>query len=292
MTTSNRIHIGKPSWLKRRLPSSPEYEKIRSLIDEGQLHTVCQEANCPNQFECFSARTATFLILGATCTRNCRFCNIDGGRPEPLDPDEPGRVADAAAKMNLRYVVVTSVTRDDIADGGAGHFAATIHALREKISGVQVEVLIPDFRGVSSALETVLAARPDVLNHNMETVKRLYSEVRPQADYERSLELLARVKEINPAIPAKSGIMLGLGETEAEVREVIVDIYHTGCRMLTIGQYLQPTVQHLPVVNFVPPEAFERWRQVALQLGFDKVAAGPFVRSSYHAGKMLTGRER
>jgi lipoic acid synthetase len=290
MTPSNRIRTGKPAWLKRRLPASPEYEKIRCLIGEGQLHTVCQEANCPNQFECFSARTATFLILGATCTRNCRFCNIDGGRPDPLDPDEPRRVADAAAKMNLRYVVVTSVTRDDIADGGAGHFADTIHALREKISGVQVEVLIPDFRGVSTALETVLAARPDVLNHNMETVQRLYSEVRPQADYERSLELLARVKEIDPAIPAKSGIMLGLGETEAEIREVIADIYHTGCRMLTIGQYLQPTVKHLPVVNFVPPEEFERWRRVALQLGFDKVAAGPFVRSSYHAGEMLTGR--
>jgi lipoic acid synthetase len=179
MSTSNPIRTGKPSWLRRKLPSGPEYEKIRAMIGKGQLHTVCQEANCPNQFECFSARTATFLILGATCTRNCRFCNIDGGNPGPLDPDEPRRVAEASAGMNLRYVVVTSVTRDDLEDGGAGHFAATINALRETISGVRVEVLIPDFKGDRSALETVLEARPDVLNHNVETVRRLYSKVRP-----------------------------------------------------------------------------------------------------------------
>ena len=291
MSTPKTIRTGKPSWLRRKLPSGPEYEKIRAMIGNGQLHTVCQEANCPNQFECFSARTATFLILGATCTRNCRFCNIDGGQPGPLDPDEPRRVAQAAAMMNLRYVVVTSVTRDDLDDGGSGHFAATIDALREKIPGVQVEVLIPDFRGDRSSLKTVMAARPDVLNHNMETVQRLYPSVRPQADYHRSLELLARVKEIDASIPAKSGIMLGLGEAEAEVRQVITDVYRTGCRMLTIGQYLQPTSQHLPVVDFIPPEEFERWRQLALEAGFSKVASGPFVRSSYHAGEMFTGSE-
>ncbi len=291
MSPSNPIRTGKPSWLRRKLPSGPQYEQIRAMIDKGQLHTVCQEANCPNQFECFSARTATFLILGATCTRNCRFCNIEDGRPGPVDADEPRRVADAAARMNLRYVVVTSVTRDDLEDGGAGHFAATIGALREKIPGVQVEVLIPDFQGARSSLETVLAARPDVLNHNMETVRRLYPDVRPQADYDRSLALLSHVTRTDPAIPAKSGIMLGLGETEEEVRQTIADVYRTGCRMLTIGQYLQPTPRHLPVVDFIPPEEFERWRQFALKTGFNKVASGPFVRSSYHAGEMFTGSE-
>jgi len=289
MIPSNPIRTGKPSWLRRKLPSGPQYEKIRAMIDKGQLHTVCQEANCPNQFECFSARTATFLILGATCTRNCRFCNIEDGRPGPVDADEPRRVADAAARMNLRYVVVTSVTRDDLEDGGAGHFAATIGALREKIPGVQIEVLIPDFQGTRSSLATVLAARPDVLNHNMETVRRLYPHVRPQADYDRSLALLSHVTQTDPAIPAKSGIMLGLGEKEVEVRQTIANVYRTGCRMLTIGQYLQPTPQHLPVVDFIPPEEFERWRQFALNTGFNKVASGPFVRSSYHAGEMFTG---
>jgi lipoic acid synthetase len=287
MNASNPIRTGKPTWLRRKLPSGPEYEQIRSMIGKGQLHTVCQEANCPNQFECFSARTATFLIMGATCTRGCRFCNIEGGRPGPLDLDEPRRVAEAAAKMNLRYVVVTSVTRDDIADGGSGHFAATIRALRETIAGVQVEVLIPDFQGDRSALETVLAARPDVLNHNMETVERLYAAVRPQADYGQSLQLLARVRSIDPAIPAKSGIMLGLGETEAEVRQTITDIYRSGCRLMTVGQYLQPTPKHLPVAEFIPPEAFDRWRRLAMDMGFEKVASGPFVRSSYHAGEMF-----
>lgn len=286
---SNPISTRKPPWLRRRLPSGPDYEKVRTMIDRGKLHTVCQEANCPNQFECFSAHTATFLILGSTCTRHCTFCNIEGGEPGPVDFDEPRRVAEAAAKMNLRYVVVTSVTRDDLKDGGAGHFSATIQALREAIPGVEVEVLIPDFQGDRSALETVLAARPNVLNHNMETVRRRYSAVRPQADYDRSLELLARVPTIESTIPAKSGIMLGLGEAEEEIRQVINDIQGAGCRMLTIGQYLQPTAKHLPVVEFVSPEAFEKWRQFAFQVGFEKVASGPFVRSSYHAGEMFRG---
>lgn len=287
---TNSIRTGKPAWLRRKLPSGPAYEKVCAMIDKGQLHTVCQEANCPNQFECFSAHTATFLILGATCTRNCRFCNIESGRPGPLDADEPLRVAEAAAQMKLRYVVVTSVTRDDLEDGGAGHFAATIEALRKRIAEVAVEVLIPDLQGDRGALQTVLAAHPDVLNHNMETVRRLYPVVRPQADYDRSLTLLSRVKEIDPSIPSKSGIMLGLGETEAEIRQVIADIHGTGCRMLTIGQYLQPTEQHLPVVDFITPEAFGRWREFALDIGFEKVASGPFVRSSYHAGEMFTNK--
>lgn len=283
------IRTGKPAWLRRKLPTGADYEKIRRMIDSGQLHTVCQEANCPNQFECFSAHAATFLIMGARCTRNCRFCNIDGGNPGPLDSDEPRRVAEAAARMKLCYVVVTSVTRDDLPDGGAGHFAATIDALKKEIAGVQIEVLIPDFQGSPKALQTVLEAGPDVLNHNMETVRRLYSSVRPQADYDRSLKLLARVNPLAPSIPAKSGIMLGLGETMPEVQQVIRDIYDTGCRMLTIGQYLRPTAEHLPVVEYIPPETFEQWRQFALQTGFIKVASGPFVRSSYHAGAMYSG---
>ena len=286
-STTSPIQTGKPAWLRRKLPTGATYEKIRRMIEKGQLHTVCQEANCPNQFECFSAHTATFLIMGATCTRNCRFCNIGDGSPGPLDPDEPLRVAEAAARMQLRYVVVTSVTRDDLPDGGAGHFAATIGALKAAIDGVQVEVLIPDFQGRREALQTVLAAAPDVLNHNMETVRRLYSTVRPQANYDRSLELLARVKTMAPSIPAKSGIMLGLGESEPEIRQVIDDIYQTGCRMLTIGQYLQPTAEHLPVVEYVEPEQFDCWRSFALDTGFGKVASGPFVRSSYHAGNMF-----
>lgn len=289
MSKTTPLRTGKPAWLRRKLPTGSDYEQIRSMIDGSQLHTVCQEANCPNQFECFSAHTATFLIMGATCTRNCRFCNINGGQPGPLDPDEPLRVAEAAARMKLRYVVVTSVTRDDLPDGGADHFAATISALKGKIHGVQIEVLIPDFQGNQKALKTVLAASPDVLNHNMETVRRLYSTVRPQADYDRSLELLARVKPLAPSIPAKSGIMLGLGETEQEIRQVIGDVYRTGCRMLTIGQYLQPTSDHLPVVAYITPDEFESWRQVALEMGYAKVASGPFVRSSYHAGAMFAG---
>ncbi len=288
-STTPPIRTGKPAWLRRKLPTGADYEKIRNMIENGRLHTVCQEANCPNQFECFSAHTATFLIMGATCTRNCRFCNIDNGNPGPLDADEPRRVAEAAARMELRYVVVTSVTRDDLPDGGAAHFAATIGALKTAIADVRVEVLIPDFQGRRDALQTVLAARPDVLNHNVETVRRLYPDVRPEADYDRSLELLSRVETLAPSIPAKSGIMLGLGETEPEIGQVIHDILQTGCRMLTIGQYLQPTADHLPVVAFIPPEEFERWRQFALQIGFDKVASGPFVRSSYHAGSMFDG---
>jgi lipoic acid synthetase len=269
--------------LRRKLPSGPQYEQVRALIRDGQLHTVCQAAACPNQFECFSSRTATFLIMGDRCTRNCRFCNISEGPQAPLDADEPERVALAAAEMDLRYVVVTSVTRDDLPDGGAAHFAATITALREKIEGVKVEVLIPDLLGNADALATVIAAGPDVLNHNVETVPRLYPAVRPQADYQRSLTLLSRVAGHPAGIPAKSGLMLGLGETRAEVEATLADIHATGCRILTLGQYLQPTKDHLPVERYVPPEAFDELGAHARELGFAHVASGPFVRSSYHA---------
>ncbi len=273
----------KPSWLTRRLPSAPEYEQVRSLISGGQLHTVCQEAKCPNQFECFSNRTATFLIMGSKCTRNCRFCNVDQGTCAPPDPEEPVRVAEAARRMKLKYVVVTSVTRDDLCDGGASIFAETIRQLRKEIPDVMIEVLIPDFQGDYDALKTVLDARPDVLNHNIETVARLYDTVRPQAIYKRSLELLRRVKEYTPDIPGKSGIMLGLGETDDEIRQTLQDLHDSGCRFLTMGQYLQPSKFHLAVERFVSPEEFDTWRETSLEIGFMEVASGPFVRSSYHA---------
>lgn len=274
---------GKPNWLRRRLPSGPEHEKVRNLIHEKGLHTVCQQAKCPNQFECFSQQTATFLILGDRCTRNCGFCNVLPGPDQPPNPKEPQNVAEAARKMKLTYVVITSVTRDDLPDGGAAHFADTIHNVRGAIKGVQVEVLIPDFQGDEKALNTVLAAGPDVLNHNVETVRRLYPLVRPQADYKQSLTLLKRVSNHHTAIPAKSGIMLGLGETDAEIDRCLEDILGTGCHILTIGQYLQPTRNHLPVARFVTPQEFDDWRSTALKLGFVNVASGPFVRSSYHA---------
>ncbi len=273
----------KPRWLTRRLPSAPEYEQVRSLISKGRLHTVCEEAKCPNQFECFSRRTATFLILGSRCTRNCRFCNVAHGPTGPPDPEEPRRVAEAAERMGLRYVVVTSVTRDDLPDGGAGLFAETITEIRRRVPGALVEVLIPDFGGDATALRTVLKAHPNVLNHNIETVPRLYPTVRPKAIYERSLELLRRSAAAFPEIPTKSGIMLGLGETEAEIHDTLEDLRTAGCRFLTIGQYLQPSRDHLPVERFIPPEEFNAWREKALALGFTEAASGPFVRSSYHA---------
>ncbi len=281
-----RISTKKPVWLRRRLPTGPDYGQVRSLINKGQLHTVCQEAKCPNQFECFSARTATFLILGSKCTRTCRFCAIDAGPCEPPDLQEPARVADAALQMKLRYVVVTSVTRDDLPDGGAGLFAETIRRIRNKIPDVTIEVLIPDFQGDQNALEEVLNASPNVLNHNIETVPRLYDTVRPEAVYERSLELLTRVSAFKTSIPAKSGLMLGLGETSTEVRRTLKDIYATGCKILTMGQYLQPSKRHLPVKRFVTPDEFNRWRTEALEIGFAEVVSGPFVRSSYHAKEL------
>lgn len=280
--------LPKPHWLRRRLPSDPNYQKVRALIVKEKLHTVCQAAACPNQFECFSQRTATFLILGSQCTRNCRFCNIKEGRGEPLDLDEPARVAEAAAAMGLRYVVVTSVTRDDLPDGGAGLFAATIDAISGRLPDANIEVLIPDFKGDGKALETVLAAGPAVLNHNVETVSRLYPQVRPQADYEQSLNLLHRSRRLAPHIPTKSGIMLGLGESSDQIERTLADILATGCQMLTIGQYLQPTLNHLPVARYITPEEFDAWKNFAHNIGFDKVAGGPFVRSSYHAHQLFS----
>lgn len=276
----------KPAWLRRRLPSGPVFEEVKVLLKKAHLHTVCEEAMCPNLWECFSRKTATFLILGDTCTRNCGFCAVSHGKPGPLDPMEAVRVAEAAQAMGLSYAVVTSVTRDDLPDGGAEVFAGTIRALREGVPGARVEVLIPDFQGRRVNLESVIAAGPDVLNHNLETVERLYPDVRPQAGYSRSLELMARVKEAAPDLPVKSGMMLGLGERPSEVRSALGDLLDAGCRMLTLGQYLQPSSQHLPVARFVPPDEFDAWRGKALAMGFDQVASGPFVRSSYHAAEL------
>ena len=276
----------KPRWLKKRLPTGPEYEKVKAVIGKDRLHTVCQEAKCPNMWECFSQQTATFLIMGSRCTRDCRFCSVAYGPAEPPDPAEPERVATAARQMGLRYVVITSVTRDDLPDGGAAFFAATIEAVHRQIPSAQVEVLIPDFQGNAEALQTVLDARPDVLNHNIETVPRLYTLVRPQARYKRSLQLLSRVQKYAPGLPIKSGIMLGLGESSEEIRSTLKDLIDAGCRILTLGQYLQPSKAHLPVKRFVTPEEFEQWRQIAIEIGFSEVASGPFVRSSYHAKEL------
>ena len=281
------VRLRKPDWLRQRLPAGPDFEKIKGMINKDRLHTVCQEAGCPNIWECFSHHTATFLIMGSRCTRNCRFCAVTEGPLEPPDPEEPARVASVARQMGLKYVVVTSVTRDDLPDGGAGIFAETIEKIRQEIPDVCVEVLIPDFQGSKGALETVLNAYPDVLNHNIETVPRLYPEVRPQADYRRSLDLVQYAHEYDPALLTKSGIMLGLGEYQAEISLTLEDMLKAGCRMLTLGQYLQPSKDHLPVKRYIPPEEFEEWRKTALQMGFAEVASAPFVRSSYHARELF-----
>lgn len=276
-----------PSWIKRRFPPQEEWENVQKLLRTLALHTVCESARCPNIGECFRRGTATFLILGNVCTRGCRFCAVAKGTPGPLDPGEPERVAEAAQKLNLKHVVVTSVTRDDLPDGGAEHFAATIVAIRRVLPQATVEVLVPDFQGKEEALDIVLAARPDVLNHNVETVPRLYPSVRPQANYERSLWLLGRAKEKTPDILTKSGLMVGLGETREEVESVLKDLRGVQCDIITIGQYLRPSVRHLPVASYIPPEEFEYYREYALRLGFLGVASGPFVRSSYRAEEFV-----
>jgi lipoic acid synthetase len=262
------------------------YGTICQALGAQGLHTVCQEAKCPNQWECFSRQTATFLILGSRCTRNCGFCAVDHGPAGPPDPEEPFKVARMARDMGLAYVVVTSVTRDDLPDGGAGLFAATIRALRDEIPGVRVEVLIPDLQGQREAIETVVTAGPDVLNHNLETIPALYPTVRTEADYQRSLALLQTVRDLAPHMMTKSGLMLGVGETREGVRQTLADLRAVDCRMVTLGQYLQPSPDHLPVERYVPPEEFDQWRDEALQMGFQEVASGPLVRSSYQAREL------
>lgn len=280
----------KPAWIRARAPTDPKVLALKQLLREKNLHTVCEEASCPNLGECFAHGTATFMIMGALCTRRCPFCDVAHGRPLPLDPGEPAHLAEAVRLMNLRYVVITSVDRDDLRDGGAAHFAQCIAAVRAAQPGIQIEVLVPDFRGrMDVALEALLREPPDVFNHNLETVPRLYRQVRPGADYAWSLQLIQRFKSLAPSVPTKSGLMLGLGETDEEVEEVLADLHAHACDRVTLGQYLQPSRAHLPVQRFVPPEQFSLLATRGYALGFEHVASGPLVRSSYHADRQAAG---
>ncbi|MCX7712774.1 MAG: lipoyl synthase [Chthoniobacterales bacterium] len=273
----------KPGWIKVRLPSNPVFFSTKFLLEGLKLHTVCESAQCPNRWECWSGGTATFMIAGEHCTRACGFCAVKTAKPLPLEEDEPQRVAEAVRRLRLTHVVITAVARDDLPDGGAGHFAKTIQAIREMDDSIVIEVLTPDFNNRDSSLHTVLDAGPDVFNHNIETVERLTPLVRSRARYSRSLEVLRKAHEYSPHIMTKSGIMLGLGEREEEVIKTFYDLYESGVRILTVGQYLRPSPRHLPVVEYVPPEKFEFLKDIALQIGFEYVASGPLVRSSYHA---------
>ena len=274
----------KPAWIRAKVPSGAGVANIKRILRERSLSSVCEEAQCPNLGECFSHGTATFMIMGDICTRRCPFCDVAHGKPQPLDVDEPGQLATAIAEMALKYVVITSVDRDDLRDGGAAHFAACIAAVRAQTPQTTIEVLVPDFRGrMEIALEQLAAAPPDVFNHNLETVPRLYRKARPGADYQWSLDLLQRFKTAHPGVPTKSGIMLGLGETREETEQVMHDLRAHGCNMLTLGQYLQPSRDHLPVDRFVTPDEFDQLRVIGEKMGFSSVASGPMVRSSYHA---------
>jgi lipoyl synthase len=275
-----------PSWLKRALPRANGNHFTHELLRELRLETVCENARCPNRPECYARRTATFMILGNICTRPCGFCSVPRGQPEDLEADEPERVAEAAARLGLRHVVITSVTRDDLPDGGADHFYRCILAVRER-TGAVIEVLTPDFLGDERAIDRVLEACPEVYNHNMETVPRLYKKVRGRADYQRSLDLLAYVKQQRSATITKSGLMLGLGESTEEFLDVLADLRAAGCDNLTLGQYLAPTLKHLPVARYLPPQEFDALAVLARSMGFAQVASGPFVRSSYHAEEMV-----
>ncbi len=282
--------LRKPDWIRVRMPVGGEVQRIRNLMRDMKLHTVCEEASCPNLPECFGHGTATFMIMGDICTRRCPFCDVAHGRPAALDDDEPRHLAQAIARLGLRYVVITSVDRDDLKDSGAAHFAACIRESRALNPTLTVEILAPDFRGrAAQAIDILAGDPPDVFNHNLETVPRLYREVRPGADYRVSLELLRDFGARVPGVPTKSGLMLGLGESEAEVREVIADLFAHGVRMLTLGQYLQPSRDHLPVQRFVHPDEFRALKGFAEKMGFTSVASGPMVRSSYHADLQASG---
>ncbi len=275
----------KPDWLKVPLPNSREFIEMQGLLSRLDLHSVCQEARCPNMGECFRSGTATFLILGSLCTRNCRYCNIRHGQPAPVDESEPERLAEAVKALGLHYIVITSVTRDDLPDGGARMFARCIDLLRREVPGCRVEVLIPDLQGDRVALETILESQPHVLNHNMEITRELFADLRPLGDYSRSLELLRRTSESGRPVITKSGFMVGLGETRAGILTLLDDLAAASCASLTIGQYLQPSVRHRPVVKFYTPGEFDEFRREALQRGFRTVVAGPLVRSSYQAAE-------
>ena len=273
----------KPSWIKVRLPSNPVFFSTKALISDLRLHTVCESAQCPNRWECWSQGTATFMIAGDRCTRACGFCAVTTAKPFALEGDEPQRVAEAVMRMKLKHVVITAVARDDLKDGGANHFARVIAAIQKMDPSIIIEVLVPDFHADDSCIQTVLDARPDIYNHNMETVERLTPVVRSRAKYRTSLQVLRRAKELSPKVVTKSGIMLGLGETEPEIFQTMDDLREVECQVLTMGQYLRPTPDHLPVVEFVTPEQFELYGEIARKKGFEHVASGPLVRSSYHA---------
>ncbi|MHB8253004.1 MAG: lipoyl synthase [Acidiferrobacter sp.] len=280
----------KPTWLRVRSPLSPEVGRLKSVLRDHDLHSVCEEASCPNIGECFSHGTATFMIMGRLCTRRCPFCDVAHGRPDPLDVDEPRHLAQAIAAMRLRFVVITSVDRDDLRDGGGSHFAACIREIRAHAPAVRIEALVPDFRGrVDAALAALASHPPDIFNHNMETIPRLYKPVRPGADYQGSLSLLKTFKDRYPHIPTKSGLMVGLGETRGEIEATLAELRAHGCEWLTIGQYLRPSLAHLPVERYVTPEEFGELAEVARGLGFSNVASGPLVRSSYHADRQAAG---
>lgn len=276
--------LRKPEWIRIKLPSGQETAQIKQLLRESKLHTVCEEAACPNLAECFKHGTATFMIMGDLCTRRCPFCDVAHGKPLPLDENEPHQLAEAVQKMALKYVVITSVNRDDLRDGGAGHFADCIKEIRMQTPQTKIEILVPDFRGRIEKAVEILASQPcDVFNHNLETVPRLYTKIRPGADYQGSLELFRLFHAAKPNVPTKSGLMLGVGETEEEVVQVMKDLLAVGCSMLTLGQYLQPSKSHTPVEEYVTPAQFDRYAQIAKELGFKQVASAPLVRSSYHA---------
>lgn len=280
----------KPSWIRAKAPTTQEVKRLKSVLRDQKLNTVCEEAACPNLGECFTKGTATFMIMGAICTRRCPFCDVAHGRPNPLDPDEPKNMAETIKAMGLKYVVITSVDRDDLRDGGAGHFTACIEKTRELNPGIVVEILTPDFRGrMDIALEVMSQSPPDVFNHNLETVPRLYKKARPGSDYQWSLDLIKRFKGMYPNIPTKSGLMLGLGEEMEEVHQVMQDLLDHGCNMLTLGQYLQPSLDHLAVERFITPEEFKELELKGYEMGFTHVASGPMVRSSYHADVQADG---
>lgn len=284
--------LRKPKWIRAKAPLGAEVQKLKSVLRSHKLHTVCEEATCPNLNECFSHGTATFMIMGDICTRRCPFCDVGHGRPNPLDEDEPKNLGKTVKDMDLNYVVVTSVDRDDLRDGGAGHFVECIREIRKQSPNTLIEVLVPDFRGrMDVALRILSDAPPDVFNHNLETVPRLYKEARPGADYQYSRDLIFEFKQRYPDIPSKSGLMLGLGEEIEEVKQVMRDLRESNCDMLTLGQYLQPTLHHLPVKRFVTPEEFDALADYGYEIGFSNVASGPMVRSSYHADQQAIGNK-
>lgn len=284
--------LRKPAWLRVNTKDMNKLGQVNRLIDTLGLNTVCKEANCPNRLECFAKKTATFMILGSICTRTCKFCNVTGGDPQTIDLDEPLKVADAVIKLELKHAVITSVTRDDLEDGGASQFAKVIRAIKEQDSSIVVEVLIPDFQGNQEALETVLKAKPDILNHNVETVSRLYDDIRPEANYIQSLEVLKRTKAFDPSIYTKSGIMVGIGESQEEVIALFKDLVDYDCDFLTVGQYLQPSDEHFQLKEYIHPDIFDMYKDEALKSGLKFVASAPLVRSSYNAQEFFEAMEQ